>query len=403
MSGDWRSSIDRRADDLASTLVELRHHLHSHPEPSGEEVETTRHLAALLCDAGLVTRVTTAGIGLCAEPEGQGDSTRIAFRADLDALRVRDEKPVPYRSKFEGIAHACGHDAHAAIAAGTALVLDACGDDIPWPVRWRAIFQPAEETSAGAKLMVAEGAIDRVNAIVGMHLDPERNLGRLGFSRGTLTAFCNEVDVVIRGVGGHAARPHHAADPISAAVQLVSSAYHGLPRAIDSRDPAVLTFGSIHGGDARNVIPEEVRLEGTARTHSVGARQTLERRLGEIAAGVAAVTGTSIRLSFRHGPDAIINDPNVTEICEQAAIDLLGAASIERITVPSLGGEDFSEYLAHVPGCFFRLGTLVGTSPAPLLHSGHFDVPDEALVLGVKLFARAVVMLARGPSVQGAR
>jgi amidohydrolase len=395
MSRDVASSIDNRARSLRATLVALRRHLHAHPEPSGEEFETTRHIARLLDDAGLRTRVAGRGTGLVAEPTRQDEEACIAFRADIDALRVPDEKHVEYRSTTPGVAHACGHDAHATIAVGAALVLDACRDELPWPVRWRAIFQPAEETSTGAKQMVADGAVDRVNAIVGLHLDPERRLGRVGLGYGTLTAYCNEVDVVVRGVGGHAARPHHAADPISAAVQLVSSAYHGLPRAIDSRDPAVLTFGSIHGGQARNVIPEHVRLEGTARTHSIGARETLERRLREIGAGVAATTGTRIDFEFRHGPDAIVNDPTVTAICERALVDALGRDAIEPITLPSLGGEDFSEYLAHVPGCFFRLGTRLGEKPAPLLHSGRFDVPDEALVLGVSLVARCVVTLAR--------
>jgi amidohydrolase len=391
--GDF--SLDAHIDALRPRLVALRRHLHAHPEPSGAELETTRHLAGVLRDAGLAVTVPASGTGVIAEPAGQDASPRIALRADIDALRVADDKDVEYRSQNPGIAHACGHDAHATIAVGAALALDACASNLPWPVHWRLILQPAEETSTGARQMVAAGAVENVDAIVGLHLDPERRFGRVGFGRGTLTAYCNEVDVVIRGVGGHAARPHHAADPISAAVQLISSAYHGLPRSVDSRDPAVLTFGSIHGGTARNAIPEEVRIAGTARTHSVGARETLERRLREIGAGVAALTGTNITLTFQHGPDAIVNDPVVTEVCERAVVGLLGADAIERITVPSLGGEDFSEYLEKVPGCFFRLGSWVGERPVPLLHSGHFDVDDDVLVLGAKLMARCVIALAR--------
>lgn len=395
MNADWRTAIDAHIGALRPRLAALRRHLHAQPEPSGEEFRTTRHLADVLHDAGVAVTIAPAGTGLVAEPVAQDTSPRIAFRADIDALRVADEKDVEYRSRTPGVAHACGHDAHATIAVGAALALHACAPALPWPVRWRLILQPAEETSTGAKQMVAAGAVDNVDAIVGLHLDPERRLGRTGFGRGTLTAYCNEVDVVVRGVGGHAARPHHAADPISAAVQLISSAYHGLPRSVDSRDPAVLTFGSIHGGAARNVIPEEVRIAGTARTHSVGARETLERRLREIGAGVAALTGTHIDLTFRHGPDAIVNDPVVTAICERAVAELLGGDAIEPITVPSLGGEDFSEYLASVPGCFFRLGSWVGDAPAPLLHSGRFDVTDDVLVLGAKLMARCVIALAQ--------
>jgi amidohydrolase len=395
MSRDWHTAIDEHISALRPRLAALRRHLHSHPEPSGEEIETARHLAALLAETGLEVRVVASATGLVVEPAGQDASPRIAFRADIDALRVADEKDVEYRSRKPGVAHACGHDAHATIAVGAALALDACAAELPWPVRWRLILQPAEETSTGARDMVAAGAVENVDAIVGLHLDPERRFGRTGFGRGTLTAYCNEVDVVIHGVGGHAARPHHAADPISAAVQLIASAYHGLPRAVDSRDPAVLTFGSIHGGAARNVIPEEVRIAGTARTHSIGARETLERRLREIGDGVAALTGTRIDLTFRHGPDAIINDPVVTAICERAVAELIGTDAIERITMPSLGGEDFSEYLATVPGCFFRLGSWTGEAPAPLLHSGRFDVDDDVLVLGAKLMARCVVALSR--------
>jgi len=389
------ASLDGHIDASRQKLAALRRHLHAHPEPSGSETETTRHLAGVLRDAGLTVTIAPSGTGLVAEPGKQGTGPRIAFRADIDALRVADEKDVEYRSQTPGVAHACGHDAHATIAVGAALALEASAAVQSQPPRWRLILQPAEETSTGAREMVAAGAVENVDAIVGLHLDPERRFGRAGFGRGTLTAYCNEVDVVIRGVGGHAARPHHAADPISAAVQLISSAYHGLPRSVDSRDPAVLTFGSIHGGAARNVIPEEVRIAGTARTHSIGARETFERRLREIGAGVAALTGTNIAMEFRHGPDAIVNDPVVTEICERAVAELIGADAIERITVPSLGGEDFSEFLVKVPGCFFRLGSRVGEKPAPLLHSGHFDVSDDVLVLGAKLMARCVVALAR--------
>jgi len=395
MESDWTKALDAKIDALRPRLATLRRHLHAHPEASGEERETAAHLAALLKSEGIDTRLAADGTGVIAEPPGQSSAKRVAFRADIDALRVPDEKDVAYRSTRPGLAHACGHDAHAAIAIGAALALAALRDALPWPVVWRAVFQPAEETSTGARRMVADGAMDNVSAIVGLHVDPERKLGRTGFGRGTLTAYCNEVDVVIRGIGGHAARPHHAADPILAAVQLVSSAYHALPRSIDSRDPAVLTFGAIHGGAARNVIPEEVRLAGTARTHSIAARDTLERRLEEIGAGVAAATGTRIEFEFRHGPDAIINDPELTRQCEEAVAELIGTASIERITLPSLGGEDFSEYLAKVPGCFFRLGTATGDSTPPLLHSGRFDLTDDSLVLGAKLIARCTVALAR--------
>jgi amidohydrolase len=368
--------------------------LHSHPEPSGEEIQTTRYLAALLRDAGLTAVIPASGRGIVAQLPAPAASPRVALRADIDALRVVDEKAVPYRSRVDGVTHACGHDGHAACVLGAVLGLGAVERELPWPVPWRAIFQPAEESSQGAKEMIAAGALEAVGAIVALHVDPERLTGRAAFKSGTLTAYCCELDVVVRGRGGHAARPHHSHDPIAAACQFASAVYQFVPRAIDSRDPSVVTFGSIHGGFTQNVIPEEVRLRGTARTHSHEAIVRIETRVADIARGIAEATGTRIEVTFDRGPDAVLNDPWVTRVCESAARDLLGGDALETIDAPSMGGEDFAEYLAHVPGCLFRLG--VGRpGQRDYLHSPRFDLDEAALAIGAKLLARSAVELAR--------
>ncbi len=390
----WQQALDEYVDSKADQLIQIRRHLHANPEPSGEELRTSIYVAGRLADKDIQGDIAGSGRGVVAEPRGQSEEPRIALRADIDALRVDDLKDVEYRSRREGIAHACGHDAHTAMLLGACFALQACRDRLPWPVHWRAIFQPAEETSVGARELVNEGAVDNVSTIIGLHVDPQRRLGRIGFRSGTLTAFCTELHVTVKGSGGHAARPHDTVDPIAAAVQFANAVYQFIPRAIDSRDPAVVTFGSIHGGASQNVIPHEVKLAGTARTHSRASRATVERRVSEIASGIAQSSGATIEVAFKPGPDAVINDPRVTGVCKETVRDVLGEEAVEIIDAPSMGGEDFAEYLTYVPGCFFRLG-IAPRDEVPFLHSGHFDVDDRALVIGAKVLARCAVALAK--------
>jgi len=392
---EWDSTIDERIDNLASRLIAIRRHLHAHPEPSGSEFTTAAYIADLLRETGLEVRMIPSRRGLIVEPRDQDDGARVAMRGDIDALRVKDEKKVAYRSTAEGIAHACGHDAHATMIVGAALALNGCRDRMPWPVTWRALFQPAEETSLGAAEMVAAGAVDNVSAIVGLHVEPERRIGKVGFRSGTLTAYCDEIDVTIHGRGGHAARPHRAADPIAAGAHFLSAVYQLLPRTLDSRDPLVVTFGSIHAGDARNVIPNELALRGTARTHTHEAREHFETQVDAIASGVTASTGCDIKIEFKQGPDAVVNDARITGVCQGVTRDLLGEDSIEVIESASMGGEDFAEYLSHTRGCFFRLGVGNGNGAEEPLHSGHFDLDERALCIGAKILARSLVALSQ--------
>jgi amidohydrolase len=390
---NYAEKLDEWIDANADVLVAMRRHMHAYPEPSGEECATTEYLASTLRNYGLHVTPAPTGRGLWAEPPDQPPGPRVALRADIDALRLSDEKTVPYRSEVHGITHACGHDSHTAMAVGAALALHQAGPELPDSLRWRLILQPAEETSTGARELVDAGVMTDVKTIVGLHVDPDRDLGRAGFSRGTLTAFCDEIDITVSGSGGHAARPHAAVDPIATAVQLVSAVYQSIPRAIDPREASVLTFGYLHGGNARNVIPSSVEIKGTMRTHSRESRNTLEARIVALAEGLDHATGTTTSVGFNQGPDAVVNDEQATALCEQAAAQLLGSDAIEPIGLASLGGEDFSEYLVDAPGCFFRLGTRSGPTSAFPLHSGKFDIDEEAVALGAKLLARCVVTL----------
>jgi len=391
---DWRSQIDTYLDASAGDLSATRRHLHSHPEPSREEYRTAEYLAGRLDAAGVPGRLIPSRRGVIAGPDSGGHGSRIAFRADIDALRIHDLKDAPYRSTCEGVMHACGHDAHATMALGAALALWRCRDALPWPVPWRVLFQPAEETGEGAHEMVAAGAVAGVRALVALHVDPDLHVGKVGQRAGVMTAICQDLRVTVRGVGGHAARPHQSTDPIAVAAQYIGAVYQSVPRSVDAREAAVVTFGVVRGGSSPNVIPEKVELQGTVRTLSASAAVRVEERLRQIARGLAEASGAEIDLRLEHGVDAVINDPAVTTVCARAAAEVVGPGQVVPIPLPSLGGEDFAGYLAHTPGCLMRLGVASDDRPRHLLHSPHFDIDERALAVGAKVLAHSVVLLA---------
>ncbi|MHC5537152.1 M20 metallopeptidase family protein, partial [Singulisphaera rosea] len=258
-----------------------------------------------------------------------------------------------------------------------------------------AIFQPAEEVGEGAAEMVDAGAVDGVDSIVALHVAPDLPFGHLGIRFGVLTAYCQEIDVTIRGVGGHAARPHLTVDPIAAAAQFLTSVYQLMPRSLDARDPVVVSFGAISGGINCNVIPDRVILRGTLRTMGSASAERVRERLARIARGVAEATLAEIELTFTGETEAVHNDPSVTETCALAAREVVGAERVEEIPLPSMGAEDFSGYLDHTPGCMMRLGVAGGDETSHHLHSPHFDIDERALVVGAKVLAHSLIHLAR--------
>jgi amidohydrolase len=279
------------------------------------------------------------------------------------------------------------------MALGAALALWNCREHLPGPVAWRAIFQPAEETGEGAHEMIAARAVEGVRAVVALHVDPDLPVGKVAERTGVMTAFCQDLFVTVRGVGGHAARPHQATDPIAVAVQLVAAIYQFIPRSVDSREAAVVTFGVIQAGASANVIPDKVELQGTVRTLSWPAAARVEERLRQIARGLAEASGATIDVRLERGVDAVVNDPSVTSVCTRAAAEVVGADHLVPIPLPSMGGEDFASYLAHAPGCLLRLGVASEDRPRHFLHSPHFDIDERALALGAKILAHSVVSL----------
>jgi len=393
MFADWQTRLDAAIDESAERLIALRRHLHAHPEPSGRELQTSLHLYQLFNEIGLPVRMGPEGCGVVVDSRHSSEPRRMALRADVDALRIQDQKQVPYRSTKPEVMHACGHDVHTATVFGAISALDRLEREqaLPWPVAWRGIFQPAEETSQGARAMIAAGALNGIAAIVSLHVDPTRKAGTIGIRPGVFTASCDEIRVTVNGRGGHAARPHESNDPIAAAAELISTLYQYVPRATDSQDAVVVSFGQIHGGQNANVIPEQVVLEGTVRTLDDKVREKTINHIRTLAEGIEKVTATKLEVSFETGIASVYNDQGLTELVRGVSTELLGADKVVAMKRPSMGSEDFAAYLEHVPGTMFRLGAAGDHGACSGLHTPTFDVDERCISVGAKILARSVV------------
>lgn len=402
MVSSWQTHLDRVIDARAAELVAVRRHLHAHPEVSGEEYETSRYLCQQLQDQGFEPQLGPGGRGLIVD-NSVGKAGKIALRADIDALAIQDIKEVAYRSHREGVMHACGHDVHSTILLGALLALKElqAADQLPWLTPVRGIFQPSEETATGAAEMVAVGALEGVQAIVGLHVDPTLTVGTVGLRSGVCTAHCDELEIVVTGRGGHAARPHDTADPIAAAAQLINSIYGTVPRAIDSQDSVVVSFGQIAGGMNSNVIPDQVRLQGTLRTLADEVRCRSKEKILQICRGIAESAGVCIKAEFQDGVDSVSNDELLTDLLRSAAIDFLGPAQVQAIPRPSMGSEDFSVYLKQVPGAMLRLGSTASGETGVPLHSASFDIDEQTIAMGIKIIARSAVIWSEPKSASG--
>lgn len=392
----WVEALNASAHELGDRWITIRRHLHQHPELSGQEALTTQYLKSLLVELDLPIQVAGDGRGLTADlvtDATLADVPRIAIRGDIDALPICDEKSVPYRSVVDGVMHACGHDVHATVIVAAMQLLSHLGktDQLPWPIAARAILQPSEETAEGALHMIHYHAVANVAAILALHVDPTRSVGCIGLKNHVLTASCDMFEVSFIGAGGHAARPHLTKDPIDACTRWVQSAYRRISRVINAHETVVLSVGMIEAGHSANIIPDSAKILGTLRSLSVDARgQTLEM-LEDIGEATALETGCSVKLKLGMSAPAVINAPSLTQLLHDSAIQVMDPAAVQWIDEPSMGSEDFSYYLEHVPGAMFRLGVAgeqVGSAP---LHTANFDIDERAISHAAKLFAASII------------
>jgi amidohydrolase len=390
-------SLFHRLDDFvakdAASIQNMRRYLHAHPEPSGEEVRTTAYIADQLDSLGLNYRIGPEGRGLIADFPGPDSQRFVAIRADIDALRLQDEKTVSYRSRENNLMHACGHDAHTAMAFGALKALTSTPGVLPDGIGLRCIFQPAEESATGAREMITWNAMKNVEAIIALHVDPTLHAGQVGYREGSLTASCEEFEILVEGSGGHGARPHTTLDPIAAATQIVQAVYAIVPRSADARDPLVVSFGVIQGGINPNVIPESVQLRGTIRSTDTDHSRQAKRRIREVIDGIAQANQVRASFSIAYSLPPVVNDPTLTQICNSAVEEFVGAEGLIHVDKPSMGGEDFAWYLREAPGCMLRLGVGTPLKPIRHLHSTRFDVNEAALPIGATTLARCATAI----------
>ncbi len=379
-------------------LIGLRHHLHQQPELSWHEFETTALLVQRLERAGLAPRMLPRGTGLICDV-GKTPGPRIALRADIDALPVADLKDVTHKSQRENVSHACGHDVHTACVLGAGLALAAIFEQEERPfgdVGVRLLFQPAEEdVPSGAPTMIAAGALEEVAQIFALHCDPNIDLGSIGIHLGPMSAATDAVQITLEGPGGHTARPHLTADLVGLAAKVVTETTSGMSRLTDIRGGANLTYGSIHGGSAANVIPNEVRLLGSMRALDRDTWDAVPELLNGLIESVVRPYGADFELDYRRGSPPVVNEAKATRVVEDVGARLLGDDNVIDIA-QSLGGEDFSWYLETVPGAYFRLGvhTERRKRSGLDLHNGALEIVDESIDIGARVLASVAAQAA---------
>lgn len=372
-------------------LSRVRRHLHRNPEVGFEEHRTYRFIREVLESHGLPVRGPLAGTGLSVDVEGSAAGPTLAYRADIDALPIQDAKNLGYASRNDGVAHLCGHDAHSALAVGVALLLHHNRERLRGRVR--IFFQPNEEgMPSGASFMVDEGVLENVEAIYAIHVDPSLEVGKYGLLAGPLTASTDQFTVRVDGGGtGHSARPHEAVDTIWVAGGIMNAFYQLIGRVTDVRNPSVLTICRIHGGEAYNVIPQQVEFGGTLRSTSIEERTKLLENLRHIAEETARLHGAKATVEFDRGSPPVINDARLVSDAEEVIRHQFGDAAVFHIPHPSMGAEDFSHYLQFVPGMMLRVGTFADENTAHPLHDSHFDIDERALAPTALLMARLLL------------
>jgi len=328
---------------------------------------------------------------------------RIGVRGDIDALPIKTSSKTEYASRVPGMMHACGHDAHAAVVWGVMAILaelSRSGDEVP-EFRCRGIFQPAEETSTGAKHMIGSGALQDVRAAIALHVDPTRLVETIGIREGAFTAGCDSFECEFEGRGGHGARPYLTSDTIDAMTAWVQEVYRRVPRVADARDSVVVNVGEFHAGEARNVVPTDGHLSGTLRALTMSASKAAMKQMQTISDCIAATHDCPIKLKFIQHTPPVYNDAAVNAVLTTSAARIVGESHVRQIPQPSMGAEDFSFIAEEIPSAMMRLGVAgidIGSEP---LHTSAFDIDEQALAIGAATLALAAIELSN-PSAAGA-
>ena len=379
--------IARLTSKMLPELTAIRHYIHQHPELGFEEVGTAAIVQRELESAGIeVTRIGASGVvGLI---RGAGRRT-VALRADMDALPMREATGLPYASVNDCM-HACGHDGHVACLIGAARVLAQMRSELPGNVK--LLFQPAEEARGGSKTMIDGGCMKspKVDAVFALHGFPDVELGCIAVKSGPVMAATDRLEIDVRGEGAHGAYPHKSHDSVLCAARIIDAVQSIVSRELDPLDPAVVSITTIHAGNAYNIIPERVEILGTIRTYSPAVRRHIISAVDRIAANTAKAHRCTARVRVVEGYPMTVNDEKMADLVAQTGCAVIGASHVQPQQT-SLGAEDFSFYLKHAPGAFFRLGIAQAGKPFVPLHNPKFDFNDLAIPTGVKMLSAVAI------------
>ncbi len=387
----FRSMLEKikgLAKQYAAEFIEVRRHLHAHPELSYQEFETSKFVQEKLADWNIPFEIkaTTGVVGLI---KAKNPGKRIiALRADMDALPIKEENDIPYKSKNDGVMHACGHDVHTTCLLGAAKILNETKDD--WEGTVKLIFQPGEEKNpGGASLMIKDGVLDnpKPTAIFGLHVHPGLAVGKMSFRDGKVMASADELYITIKGKGGHAASPHLCIDPILIASHLIIGLQQLVSRNNNPHNPTVLSITAFNGGTTTNVIPNEVKLKGTFRAMDEEWRFKAHELIRTLSTNLVHGMGGEIDLLIDVGYPSVYNNEALHEVAKQKAEAFIGVSNVEE-TEKRMGAEDFGYYTQQIPGCFYRLGVM-NTEKGIIsgVHTPTFNIDESAIETGMGMMA----------------
>lgn len=383
-----KEKIRSLAKQYAPGFIEIRHHLHANPELSYQEFETSKFVQKKLEEFRIPFEIK-AVTGVVGSIQGKNPGKKtIALRADMDALPIKEENNVEYRSKHEGVMHACGHDVHTTCLLGAAKILNELKDE--WEGTVKLIFQPGEEKNpGGASILINEGVLQnpKPQAIFGLHVNPQLETGRLSFRSGQVMASADELYFTIRGKGGHAASPQQCIDPILIASHLIVSLQQVISRNRNPFDPSVLSITAIHGGTTTNVIPDEVKLMGTFRAMNEKWRTKAHGLIEKMTKELVHSMGGEVDLHIDKGYPVVYNNEQLNEKARLLANQFMGEENVEE-TEMRMGAEDFGYYSQIIPGCFYRLGT--GNKQKGItagVHTPYFNIDESAIEIGIGMMA----------------
>ena len=394
--GDLKKKIKAEAKNIADWVIEIRRDIHAHPELGLQETRTSGLVAEHMRGLGLEVKTDIATTGVTGLLRGGKPGRTLAIRADMDALPIKEMTGLPFASRNDGVMHACGHDAHVAMALGAARILSGMRDSIHGNVKF--IIQPAEENFGGASDMIEEGVLEdpKVDAIIALHVEAPARLGALVIKEGPIMASADAFMVSINGKGGHSSEPQGCNDPIHIAAHTITALQTMIPRTLDARDPVVVSVCSIQAGTALNIIPDSAHFGGTVRTLSNKRRAEMPEKMEDIIRGITSTFGATYDFSYIEGVSVTLNDPAITRMMQDIARELWGTDGVIEKENPLMGSEDYSLFLQKVPGAMGFLGASKGAGADYPAHHPKFDIDERCLQYGVELHCAAAIKFLNG-------